>query len=315
MFATKLTSILFVTTVFLSVVHAAPWIHERDEAQHDPSHFEYSGPYGPPFWGSVVIPGKTNQCSNGTQQSPIDLEDNLLKHSYLEFVLGTSTSGLAVVYNGHTLQVELEDPEKSKYQLKAYDNVYNLQQYHVHTPSGELHYTIRVLEGLEISVSNFCFQKKKNEPKLAMVAFTEHRYHGQYHDLGLHFVWKSDKGDFAVTGVFFDKSETGSELLDTSFVSPKPTTKDVKIPLQYGNPSLIKNFFENYTHSFSDYFSYDGSLTTPPCSEGIKWHVYKEVLPISLAQHKAINDIIHYNARDTQLYGLNTNNIAHVCGH
>jgi carbonic anhydrase len=34
----------------------------------------------------------------------------------------------------------------------------------------------------------------------------------------------------------------------------------------------------------TEYWSYDGSLTTPPCSEGLKWTVIKQVQPISRAQ-------------------------------
>lgn len=34
----------------------------------------------------------------------------------------------------------------------------------------------------------------------------------------------------------------------------------------------------------TEFWSYDGSLTTPPCTEGIKWSVLKSVQPISEAQ-------------------------------
>ena len=34
----------------------------------------------------------------------------------------------------------------------------------------------------------------------------------------------------------------------------------------------------------SEYWSYEGSLTTPPCSEGIRWSVIKQVQPISQSQ-------------------------------
>jgi len=38
------------------------------------------------------------------------------------------------------------------------------------------------------------------------------------------------------------------------------------------------------TVDFTSYYSYDGSLTTPPCTEGIKWNVIQDVQPISAAQ-------------------------------
>lgn len=45
---------------------------------------------------------------------------------------------------------------------------------------------------------------------------------------------------------------------------------------------MVKEFFDSV--DFSEYWSYPGSLTTPPCWEGIKWNVIKEVQSISPAQ-------------------------------
>ena len=38
------------------------------------------------------------------------------------------------------------------------------------------------------------------------------------------------------------------------------------------------------TQDLTDFYSYDGSLTTPPCTEGIKWSVLQTVQPITDAQ-------------------------------
>ena len=40
----------------------------------------------------------------------------------------------------------------------------------------------------------------------------------------------------------------------------------------------------NFLPSDESYFGYDGSLTTPPCSEGAKWHVLTHAIEASAHQ-------------------------------
>lgn len=46
--------------------------------------------------------------------------------------------------------------------------------------------------------------------------------------------------------------------------------------------------------------SYTGSLTTPPCSEGVNWHVATDMLSISLSSYKAAHEVIGFNSRFAQ---------------
>jgi hypothetical protein len=61
------------------------------------------------------------------------------------------------------------------------------------------------------------------------------------------------------------------------------------------------------TQNMNDFYSYDGSLTTPPCTEGIKWSVLQTVQPISAGQ---LADYTNLWASKLDFAGGNGNNRA-----
>ena len=48
------------------------------------------------------------------------------------------------------------------------------------------------------------------------------------------------------------------------------------------------------------YYHYSGSLTTPPCSEGVNWVVLKNTVDVSAAQVDAFTSIFHKSTRPVQ---------------
>lgn len=114
-------------------------------------------------------------------------------------------------------------------------------------------------------------------------ADSEHRVDGKAYPLEIHFVHASDSGGLAVIGVFFEEgaeneplAEVFSKMKDSSEV-PLLLEEDLDLA------ALLPDESQGWTYS--------GSLTTPPCSEGVKWNVHAAPITASAAQLKAFVDL------------------------
>ncbi|MEY3219504.1 MAG: hypothetical protein RIT27_861 [Pseudomonadota bacterium] len=122
---------------------------------------------------------------------------------------------------------------------------------------------------------------------------SENQINGKTFPLELHLVHKDDNGALAVIGVMFDVGNENS-LIDTIWksVSEKPN-ESVKLSQEINPLNLLPEI--------KDYFRFNGSLTTPPCSEGVRWFVMKKPLTVSPAQVQQFKGWIkHDNARPLQ---------------
>jgi carbonic anhydrase len=120
---------------------------------------------------------------------------------------------------------------------------------------------------------------------------SEHLLNGKPLDLECHFVHKSPAGDLAVVGVFFAPGAKNATLQPIFDSMPK-AAGEVKAA---GSLDAQTMFPADRT-----YFRYMGSLTTPPCSEGITWTVFKEPVQISPDQVKQFAALFPNNARPVQ---------------
>lgn len=116
---------------------------------------------------------------------------------------------------------------------------------------------------------------------------------GKAFPMEMHLVHKNAKGELAVVGVFF-KAGDKNAVLDKAWEH---------MPHKAGNKELIASVNINAVDLLPadrSYYSFKGSLTTPPCSEGVKWMVMKSPIEASGRQIKHFTQVIGNNARPVQ---------------
>ena len=128
---------------------------------------------------------------------------------------------------------------------------------------------------------------------------SEHTVAGESFDMEMHLVHKSEEGSLAVVGLLIEKGKHNSELETVWAHLPDTagetrTVENVAIDL----PLILS--LTGTAQTVSDYYRYDGSLTTPPCSEGVQWIVLTIPIEMSEAQIMAFKAIIHNNNRPVQ---------------
>ena len=121
---------------------------------------------------------------------------------------------------------------------------------------------------------------------------SEHLLSGKPFDLECHFVHKSGAGDLAVVGVFIKPGAKNAALQTIFDAMPKREGPELRASGSVDPAALLPKA--------SSYFRYMGSLTTPPCSEGLTWTVFKEPIEASTEQIKQFAQLFPNNARPVQ---------------
>lgn len=124
-------------------------------------------------------------------------------------------------------------------------------------------------------------------------ALSEHTFAGKYADAEVHFVHQSADGEYAVVGV----------LLNRGAAHPAYDAITRHAPAKAGNPRTIAGVSVSLIDMLPadrSYYRYDGSFTTPPCTEGVKWFVMANPVEMSDAQLSALEAIYNNNSRPIQ---------------
>lgn len=222
---------------------------------------------GPPNWGSIDPVYAT--CDNGISQSPINLPCPPGNPQILANEPSVSTASALFELGQGSLNFELGCPTPGLCGSTNYNGAtYNLINVHFHSPS-------------------------------------EHKENGQSYPLEAHLVHQSSSGALLVVGVLF--SEGGGDNCITTAPTETGSNSEVASILSQIENGLLPTVAAN-TASFvevgTSFVSYAGSLTTPPCSEGVTWFVSDRRQTISASDvnryRNLVNGNLYGNARPVQ---------------
>lgn len=110
----------------------------------------------------------------------------------------------------------------------------------------------------------------------------------------LHFVHVRDDGRIAVMGVLLEEGAANpafQSILDNVSATAATHKKDTGIVI---NPKSL------LPKDISHFYTYAGSLTTPPCSEGVSWYVLAKPVTVSAGQISQLEALYADNARSPQ---------------
>ncbi|EKO3376623.1 carbonic anhydrase [Vibrio fluvialis] len=120
---------------------------------------------------------------------------------------------------------------------------------------------------------------------------SENLIKGHQYPLEAHFVNADAEGNLAVLAVMFEVGKENSALSQLTQTLPKK-----------GQSQLLSNAFpvNDLIPRLNDYYRFNGSLTTPPCSEGVRWFVLKQPQVLSAQQDQSLMQVMGHNNRPVQ---------------
>jgi len=125
---------------------------------------------------------------------------------------------------------------------------------------------------------------------------SEEKINGKNFDMVAHLVHKDAEGKLAVVAVLMKKGQTSAFIKTLWEHLPKEEGKEEVLANVMIDPSGL-------LPAQRAYYTFTGSLTTPPCSEGVTWFVLKTPVELSDAQISRFAHFYKHNARPVQPLG------------
>lgn len=116
-----------------------------------------------------------------------------------------------------------------------------------------------------------------------------------------HLVHADEQGNLAVVAVMMTEGEA-NEALQTAWEA---------IPMEAGEQHELASLVsaEAMLPADREYYRFNGSLTTPPCTEGVQWLVMKSPVSVSQQQLQAFDDAMHHHPNNRPVQPVNARTV------
>ena len=104
----------------------------------------------------------------------------------------------------------------------------------------------------------------------------ENEIDGQTYPLEGHFVYKTDNGKITVISVLYNYGDENQALKQIWDKMPQAANTETELSQAIS--------LDDFYPEDKDYYNFEGSLTTPPCTEGVNWIVFKNQETVSKEQ-------------------------------
>lgn len=121
---------------------------------------------------------------------------------------------------------------------------------------------------------------------------SENTIQGRRYPMEVHWVHESAAGELAVVALMVQAGRHHAAFDPIFAHLPRP---DEKITVESQSLDLAA-----LLPSRRGYYAFDGSLTTPPCTEGVRWMVLQQPVQLSAKQIQAFRRLFPLNARPVQ---------------
>lgn len=122
---------------------------------------------------------------------------------------------------------------------------------------------------------------------------SEETIHGKHFPMVAHLVHQDETGKLVVVAIEFKIGENNAELMRVVQHLPREKSDEQRFADVLIDPAGL-------LPRKTGYYTFTGSLTTPPCSEGVTWFVLKQPQTLSRMEWRNLHSVLGDNARPVQ---------------